>query len=62
MLVAKHLKEKMTALGYEYLVDEVHAAGGSLYFVPKMPAGEYPQPGSGRRYHVKDSGEVISLE
>jgi hypothetical protein len=52
----------MTALGYECLVDEVHAAGGSLYFVPKMPAGEYPQPGSGRRYHVKDSGEVISLE
>ena len=62
MLTAKHLKDKMAALGYECLVDEVRAAGGSLYFVPKMPAGEYPPPGSGRRYHVNDSGEVITLE
>ena len=56
------LKQEMAASGYECLVDEVRGTGGSLYFVPKVPTGEYPPPGTGRRYHVDESGVAIALE
>jgi hypothetical protein len=59
---AKLIKKKMAAYGYECLVDKVCETGGSLYFLPKMPVGEYPQPGSGRRYSIKEDGAVFALE